>query len=802
MSVLLKRVGIIGSGVMGSGIAAQLANAGVPSLVLDIVPTELTAEEQAAGLTLSDRKVRNRIAHSSVQLLLKSKPAQLFEPSLVQLIEVGNIEDDFARLAEVDWIIEAAPEKVAIKQSLFERLEGVFRPGQILSSNTSGISIKEMMAGRSKALQKQFMVTHFFNPPRYMRLLEIVPGPETDPGLLEKAAWIGTHILGKGIVYAKDTPNFIANRVGVAEIGRILNAVEEKGFTVEEVDGLTGKPIGRPKSGFFRLMDIVGLDTLVNNSKYLADKLSSDPTARVLRMPAFVQTMMEKNLRGEKTQAGFYKRVGSGADKEIHALNLKTFEYAPRQKVSFPSLETAKVIEDVRARVKAVAGSKDRGGEFVWDFLSATLVYSAEVATEISEDILNIDRAMQWGFNWELGPFELWDALGVESVAERLKAEGREVPALVRELLSAGCRSFYGVQNEVPTYYNFHSRRMEPIPPRPGVVDLVHVKTKSSAEILRNEVASLVDLGDGVVCFEFHSKMNTLSAEVVTLLHQTLDRADKEFEAILIANQGENFSAGANLVQLLLAAEEEDWDTIDQMIARFQNVSMRIKYFPKPIVACPHGLTLGGACEFSLHSHRIRAAAETYIGLVECGVGLIPGGAGTKEMAIRYREGIPDDTEVNALPLLQRTFELIGMAKVSGSAREGQVMGLLRDHDSWSMNKDCQIHDAKRLALAMVELGFRPPREKPVKVAGREGLAMIEVGLRNMQVAGYVSDYDVHLGKKLAYVLCGGDVAGGTEVSERYLVDIEREAFLHLCGQPKTQERIRYTLKTGKPLRN
>ncbi len=673
MSVLLKRVGIIGSGVMGSGIAAQLANAGVPSLVLDIVPTELTAEEQAAGLTLSDRRVRNRIAHSSVQLLLKSKPAQLFDSSLIQLIEVGNIEDDLARLAEVDWVIEAAPEKVEIKQSLFERLETVFRPGQLISSNTSGISIKEMMAGRSEALRKQFMVTHFFNPPRYMRLLEIVPGPETDPALVERAAWIGTHILGKGIVYAKDTPNFIANRVGVAEIGRILNAVEEKEFTVEEVDALSGKAISRPKSGFFRLVDIVGLDTLVNNSKYFAEKIGGEASARALKMPGFVHAMMEKNLRGEKTQAGFYKRVSAGGQKEIHALNLKTFEYGPRQKVTFPCLESSKLIEDVRARVKAVAGSRDRGGEFVWDFLSATLVYTARAAKEISDDILNIDRAMKWGFNWDLGPFELWDALGVESVVERLTAEGREIPELARELLAAGCKSFYGVENEVATYYNFHAKRMEPIPSPAGVTDLVHVKTKASTEILRNEVASLVDLGDGVVCFEFHSKMNTLSAEVVTLLHQTLDRAERDFEAILIANQGENFSAGANLVQLLLAAEEEDWDTIDQMIARFQNVSMRIKYFPKPIVACPHGLTLGGACEFSLHSHRIRAAAETYIGLVECGVGLIPGGAGTKEMAIRYREGIPDDTEVNTLPLLQRTFELIGMAKVSGSAREGQV---------------------------------------------------------------------------------------------------------------------------------
>jgi 3-hydroxyacyl-CoA dehydrogenase len=802
MSIHLKRVGIIGSGVMGSGIAAQLANAGVPSLVLDIVPTELTPEEKAAGLSLSDRKVRNRISANNVQMLLKSKPAQLFEPSNIELIEIGNMEDDFDRLKEVDWVVEAAPEKVDLKQALYIRIEGILQPGQIISSNTSGISIREMMQGRSAALKKQFMVTHFFNPPRYMRLLEIVPGPDTDKGLLEKAAAIGTHILGKGIVFAKDTPNFIANRVGVAEIGRILNAVEEKGYTVEEVDALTGKAIGRPKSGFFRVMDIVGLDTLVNNSKYLANTLGNDPTAKVLKMPAFVDKMMEKNLRGEKTQAGFYKRVATAGGKEIHALDLKTFEYALSKKVSIPSLDASKSIEDVATRARSMANAKDRGGEFVWDFLSATLIYSAQVAAEISDDILNIDRAMNWGFNWELGPFQIWDALGVKEVVARLKGEGRAIPTLVEELLAAGCSGFYGAANGVPTYYNFKTKKMEPIPPRKGVIEVAHVKTKTTNELLKNEVASLLDLGDGVAAIEFHSKMNTLSADVIVLMNQALDRVEKDFEAVLIANQGENFSAGANLVQLLLSAEEEDWDVIDQMIARFQNTSMRLKYFSKPVVCCPHGLTLGGACEFTLHSHAVRAAAETYIGLVECGVGLIPGGAGTKEMAIRYREQIPPEIEVNTFPFLQRAFELIGMAKVSTNAREAQIMGLLRDHDSWSMNKDCQIHDAKRIALALVEQGFRPKRQRPIKVAGADGLAGIKVGLRNMQVAGYVSEYDVHLGGKLAYVLCGGNVAGGTEVTEQYLVDIEREAFLHLCGQPKTQERIRFTLKTGKPLRN
>lgn len=802
MSVRLNRVGIIGSGVMGSGIAAQLANAGVPSLVLDIVPPSLNPEEEKKGLTLSDPNVRNRIARDSVQLLLKSKPAQLFDLSNIDLISVGNIEDHFDQLKDVDWIIEAAPEKIDIKRNLFERVEKIFQPGQIVSSNTSGISIREMMEGRSEGLRKQFMITHFFNPPRYMRLLEIVPGPDTLPEFVERAAQIGTSILGKGIVYAKDTPNFIANRVGVAEIGRILNAVAEKGFTVEEVDALTGKAIGRPKSGFFRLMDIVGLDTLVNNSKYLANTLQNDEAVSSLKMPDFVMAMMEKNLRGEKTQAGFYKRVGSGDKKEILSLDLKAFEYRGREKVSFASVDAAKSIEDVAARVKSVAGSKDRGGEFVWDFLSATLVYSAQVAEEISDDILNIDRAMQWGFNWELGPFQLWDALGVQEVVNRLDAEGRNVPALVQDMLTTGCTSFYSVHDGVPTYYSFKTRTMEEIPDRDGVINLTYHKANPTNEVLKNEVASLLDLGDGVACIEFHSKMNTLSNEVIVLMKNALDRVETDFEAVLIANQGDHFSAGANLVQMLLAAEEEEWDVIDRNISNFQGTSMRLKYFSKPVVACPHGLTLGGACEFTLHSHRVRAAAETYIGLVECGVGLIPGGAGTKEMAIRFKEQIPDDVELNLYPLLQRVFELIGMAKVSGNAREAQMMGLLRDHDSWSMNKDCQIHDAKRIALALVAQGHRPPRKRPVKVLGREGYAMIEVGLHNMKVAGYVSDYDVHLGKKLAYVLTGGDVPGGTEVSEDYLVDIEREVFLHLCGQPKTQDRIRYTLKTGKPLRN
>ena len=802
MRAQLRRVGIIGSGVMGSGIAAQLANAGVPSCVLDIVPTQLTPKEQAAGLTLSDRQVRNRISSENIQALLRTKPAPLFESNGLGLIETGNIEDDFDRLKEADWVIEAAPEKVETKQSIFTRLESILQPGQIISSNTSGISIREMLAGRSERLRRQFLITHFFNPPRYMRLLEIVPAPETDPSILERAAAIGTHILGKGIVYAKDTPNFIANRVGVAEMARVLKAVEETGYTVEEVDALSGKVIGRPKSGFFRLMDIVGLDTLVNNSRYLAQTLGEDSTARSLELPGFVHRMMEMNLRGEKTQAGFYRRVNTPSGKEIQALDLTTFEYKPTSKVSFPCLDLTKSLEDVPSRLRMVVNSNDRGGEFVWDFLSATLVYVAEVGPSISDDILNIDRAMRWGFNWELGPFEIWDALGIREITQRLESEGRPIPGLVLDLLKSGNSSFYGVEKGRATYFDFSTGMIQALPEQPGVIELVHVKADPTREVLKNEVASLVDLGDGVACIEFHSKMNTLSSEVIVLMQRALDVVEKDFEAVLIANQGSNFSAGANLVQMLLAAEEGEWDEIDQMIARFQNTSMRLKYFPKPVVSCPHGLTLGGACEFTLHCHRIRAAAETYIGLVETGVGLIPGGAGTKEMAIRYQEDLPDNFQVNRLPFLQRVFEMIGTAKVSGSAREAQTMGLLRDHDSWSMNKDCQIHDAKRLALSLVEQGFRPLREKPVSVLGTEGIAALNVALRNMEVAGYITEYDAHIGRKLAYVLCGGEVPSGTEVTERYLIDIEREAFLHLCGQPKTQDRIRHTLKTGKPLRN
>lgn len=802
MRVRLKRVGIIGSGVMGSGIAAQLANAGIPSLLLDIVPTELTEQEKAKGLTLKDRVVRNRIASDNIKLLATQKPAPLFEPAGAELIEAGNMEDDFDRLAEVDWILEAAPERVDIKQGIYERIEKILKPGQIVSSNTSGISIRQMMEGRSAELKKHFLVTHFFNPPRYMRLYEVVAGPETLPEVLQRAADIGTYILGKGVVYAKDTPNFIANRIGVAEMGRILKAVEGGEYTIDDVDALTGKAIGRPKSGTFRMIDIVGLDTLINNSKYLASQLKDDPAVAGLALPAFIEKMKEKNFRGEKTGAGFYKRVSTKEGKEILTLDLKTLEYGPRQKPNFPSLGTAKSVDDVRARIKAMAEAKDKGGEFVWDILSTTLSYAARNVPEISDDILNVDRAMKWGYNWELGPFEIWDALGVPETAKRLENEGREVPHIVRDLLAAGLSSFYGAEGGIPTHYDVHKKKMAPIPDRAGVIELPHLKIDPSNVVLSNQAASLVDLGDGVACIEFHSKMNTISNDTVKMIHQSLDKVETDFDAVLIANQGDHFSAGANLLNLILAAEEEEWDDIERYIAEFQGTSMRFKYFSKPVIGCPHGLSLGGGCEFNLHSHRIRAAAETYMGLVECGVGLIPGGGGVKEMAIRFQEHIPYEMEVDRIPFLQKVFELIGMAKVSGSAREAQTMGLLRSSDSWSMNKDCQIHDAKRIALHMLEEGWTPLREKPVRVMGNEGLAAIRVGLRNMRVAGYISEYDQHLGDKLAYALCGGEVAEGTMVSENYLIEREREVFLHLCGQPKTQERIRHTLKTGKPLRN
>ncbi|MCA9413126.1 MAG: 3-hydroxyacyl-CoA dehydrogenase/enoyl-CoA hydratase family protein [Candidatus Omnitrophica bacterium] len=802
MRARLQRVGIIGSGVMGSGIAAQLANAGIPSLLLDIVPKELTEEEKAKGLTLEDKAVRNRIANDNIKLLATQKPAPLFEPAGASLIEAGNMEDDFDRLAEVDWILEAAPERVDIKQGIYERIDKILKPGQIVSSNTSGISIKQMMEGRSEELKKNFLVTHFFNPPRYMRLYEVVPGPETLPEVIDRAANIGKFILGKGVVYAKDTPNFIANRIGVAEMGRILKAVGSGGYNIDEVDALTGKAIGRPKSGTFRMIDIVGLDTLINNSAYLASQLKDDPAVAGLELPDFIQKMKEKNLRGEKTGAGFYKRVKTKEGKEILTLNLETMEYGPRQKPSFPCLATAKAVDDVAARIKAVANSQDKGGELVWDILSATLVYAARNVPEISDDILNVDRAMKWGYNWELGPFEIWDALGVEETAKRLEGDGKEVPQIVRDLLAADLQSFYGAENGKPTYYNVHAKKMEPIPEREGVIEIPHLKIDPTNEVLRNEVASLLDLGDGVACIEFHCKMNTISNDTVRLIHQSLDKVEQEFDAVLIGNQGDHFSAGANLLNLVLAVEEEEWDEIERYIAEFQGTSMRFKYFSKPVIGCPHGLSLGGGCEFNLHSHRIRAAAETYMGLVECGVGLIPGGGGVKEMAIRFQEHIPYEMDVDRIPFLQKVFELIGMAKVSGSAREAQIMGLLRPSDSWSMNKDCQIHDAKQIALHMLQEGWTPLQEKPVRVMGSEGLAAIRVGLRNMMVAGWISEYDHHLGDKLAYALCGGEIAEGTMVSENYLIEREREVFLHLCGQPKTQERIRHTLKTGKPLRN
>ena len=799
----IHKVAVLGAGTMGARIAAHLANASVPCLLLDIVPRELTLDKQAKGLGLDAPRVRNRLAAAGLDAVLKSRPAAFYVSEAARLITLGNFEDDLAGLKDCDWIIEAVMEDLTVKRSLLERVQAVRSPGSIVSSNTSGISISSLSTGWSEEFRRHLLGTHFFNPPRYLHLLEIIPTPETLPGVVDAISRFGDVVLGKGIVVARDRPNFIANRIGTVTTLSVLRIMQEDNYTIEEIDTLTGPAMGMPKSATFRTLDIVGLDVLAHVVKNLRESLPEDERFDLFQVPGFVEQMIQRGLLGDKTGRGFYKKVKGGNDSEILTLDLSTFEYRARQRVTFPSLELARNMEDLGERIKILSQAPDRAGQFYRKLFSAVFHYAAMRVPEIADDIVSIDNALKWGFGWEKGPFELWDARGVDCIVEEWGTEKLPVPPFVEKLRAAGGKSFYVHQEGTTTYFDGASASYRSLPERPGVILLPSLKARKR-EVKKNAGASLIDLGDGVLCLEFHSKMNTIGGDTVQMAHAGVKALGEDFDAMVISNHAPNFSVGANLMLVLTAIQEGDWDEIHRAVRAFQNASMALKYAPKPVVAAPSGMTLGGATELCLHCARVRAAAETYMGLVEAGVGLIPAGGGTKEMLLRALDGVPPDPDADPFTYVKEVFLNIGMAKVSTSAEDARRLRYLTPQDSISMNRDRQISDAKQLALDLVRLGYRPghPRQD-VPALGQAAFAKMKLGLHLMRRAEYISDYDVVVATQLAKVLSGGGEFTSTQlVPEQYLLDLELEAFLSLCGQRKTVERIQFTLKKGKPLRN
>lgn len=790
----IERVGVLGAGVMGSTIAAHLVNAGFDVLLLDIVPRSLTPEEEKAGLTLSDRAVRDRIATSAVAALEKAKPAAAFLASDLSRIRVGNLEDDLPLLKDRDWVVEAVLEDMAVKEKLFARLAPNLGERAILSTNTSGLSVNRIAGVLPEAIRPRFLVTHFFNPPRYMRLLEIVPCKETDPGVVEGMADLCRRRLGKGIVFGKDTPNFVANRIGVFGMCNGFRHMVELGMSIEEVDAVAGPATARPKSGAFKTADLVGIDTLRHVARNSYELLPEDPQREVFRLPEFMDRMVEKGLLGNKTKQGFYKKT-KGEKPETFAFDWKTGEYRTAEKPRFASVEAAKSIDDPGKRVAATIAGNDKAATFAWRSLRDTLLYAFSRIPEIADDVVAVDDAMRWGFNWEIGPFEMLDAIGVAEFVKRAEADGVAVPAALKKV-----ERFRKIENGRRRHLDLATFEWKDDPVPPGATEILLLK-ETGREVERNAGASVLDLGDGVFCLEFHSKMNAIGPDTLAMVHKAVKRAEAEGRALVVANQGTNFSVGANLALLAVAIAEGAFDEVNLTVAGFQKATMALKYARVPVVAAPHGMALGGGCEVVLHADAVVAHAETYMGLVEIGVGLLPAGGGTKELALRaIRTGEKHETDVS--PFLFQAFQAIGMAKVSMSAAEAFRLGFLRDGDSITLAADRLLHDAKLRALALAA-NYRPSRPATdLRAPGRSVAASIGTQLWNMRVGGFITEYEEKLGRTIARAITGGDVPAGTVVSEQWLLDLEREAFLKLCGERKTLERIQHMLKKGKPLRN
>lgn len=784
---------IIGSGVMGAGIAAHLANAGIRTLMLDIVPKELTAQEEKQGLTLSDPRVRSRIARDNREKLLKQNPAPLASKKLIDFIEVGNLEDDLERLKEADWIVEVVVERLDVKQQLFKTIEPFIREDAIVSSNTSGISIEAMREGRSESFNRRFLGTHFFNPPRYLKLLELIPTSDTDPRVVDFMKQFAEERLGKGVVIAKDTPNFIGNRIGTYGLLVTMDEMKKGGYSIGEVDSVTGPLLGRPGSATFRTLDVVGIDTFVHVANNVYDLLPEGEEKETFAVPAEMRRLVEQGALGAKTGQGFYKKVG----KQILELDLETFEYVEKKALTEPSIGQAKALPGAKNKLKAVVFAQDRVGALLWPIHAKTLLYSAQLTGEIADDIKAIDEAMKWGFGWRMGPFETWDALGVEKTVAKMKQDGYAVPAWVDEMLAAGKTSFYDASGR---HYDLATQDYVGATVNPKEIRLRDVR-KSNGVLLENNGARLLDIGDDVAVLEFTSKSNAIGVDIMQMIEQSVDLVEKNHRGLVIANDGKNFCVGANLAMMLMEAEDENWFELDWIINKFQQSIQKIRYASRPIVVAPQGMTLGGGTEISLPAARLQAGLETYMGLVEVGVGLIPGGGGNVNTYRRLLENTPEGL-VNIEKAAQKTFENVAMAKVSKSAFEARELGYVRSVDQISMNRDHLTYDAKQLVLELDRTGYTAPAKAKIPVVGRAGKATLELATREMFYGGYISEHDLKIASKLAHVIAGGNVAFGSHVDEQYMLDIEREAFLSLIGELKTQQRMQHMLVKGKPLRN
>jgi 3-hydroxyacyl-CoA dehydrogenase len=792
MNRKINKVAVLGSGVMGSRIACHFANVGVEVLLLDIVPKEAADSDKPA--------VRNKIVNDALKFALKSNPSPIYSKSYINRITTGNFDDDLSKIKDCDWIIEVVIERLDIKQQVFANVEKYRTPGTLITSNTSGIPIHMMLEGRSDDFQKHFCGTHFFNPPRYLKLLELIPTPKTDPEVITFLEDYGQRFLGKTTVVCKDTPAFIANRIGVYSIMSLFHTVTEMGLTVEEVDKLTGPVMGRPKSATFRTCDVVGLDTLVHVANGVKDNCKEDEENELFSIPSYVSKMVENNWLGSKTNQGFFKKVkGDDGKSKILTLDLNTLEYREKQRAKFTTLEMTKTIDDLKERTKVLASGKDKAGEFYRKSFYGLFAYVSHRIPEITDAVYKVDDALSAGFGWQLGPFETWDVLGVEKTTAKMKEAGVEVSAWINEMVAAGCPTFYKLENGVKYFYDISTKAYQVIPGSENILSLETLRDDNT--VWKNSGTTIVDLGDGILNIEFHTKMNTIGAEVIEGINKAIDLAEKEYKGLVISNDGENFSAGANVGMIFMMAVEQEYDELNFAIKAFQDTMMRVRYSSIPVIVAPHNLALGGGCEMSMHADKVIAHAELYMGLVEFGVGVIPGGGGSKEFALRASDEYKDGIRLN---VLRNKFLTIGQAQVATSAKEAFELGYLRDGiDEIVVSRAHQLTHAKAAALNLANQGYsKPIQRKDIKVLGKEGLGIVYVGAHSMKSGNYISEHDQLISEKLGFVLCGGDLSEPTLVSEQYLLDMERKTFLELCTEKKTLERLQSIITTGKVLRN